>query len=206
MTSGSHAQGEEPPGRNAETARKMTRRLRYSVAMSLDGFIADQQGGYAWIPTDDSIDFAAYMAKIDALVMGRGTYEVALAGGGVGFGKETETYVVSTTLDPAEHSAMTIVSHDVEDFVRDLKARPGKDIWLFGGGVLFRSLLEAGLVDRVEVGVVPVLLGQGIPLLPGFGGAGGKAWAGLRLHSVEEMPKTGIVLMKYDVETKYDLE
>jgi dihydrofolate reductase len=66
--------------------------------------------------------------------------------------------------------------------------------------VLFRSLLEAGLVDRVEVGVIPVLLGQGIPLLPGFGGAGGSAWARLRLHSVEEIPTSGLLLIKYDVE------
>ena len=197
------------------------RRLRYSVAMSLDGFIADQSGGYDWIVMDPAIDFAAFTAKIDTLIMGRGTYEIA-GGGGPGFAKGTKIYVVSTTLDPADHPKVTIVSEDVEKVVADLKARPGKDIWLFGGGVLFRSLLEAGLVDRVEVGVIPVLLGQGIPLLPGFGGMepamrteegaerpararkkkaqkGSGPWARLRLHSVEEMPKTGILLIKYDV-------
>jgi dihydrofolate reductase len=192
------------------------RRLRYSVAMSLDGYIADENGGYDWIVMDPAIDFAAFTAKIDTLIMGRGTYEIA-AGGGPGFGKDTKVYVVSTTLDPAEHPKVTIVSKDVEKTVAELKAHPGKDIWLFGGGVLFRSLLEAGLVDRVEVGVMPVLLGQGIPLLPGFGGTrpgggggdGGRgpsgkgkktgAWAKLRLHGVEEMPETGILLIKYDV-------
>jgi len=109
--------------------------------------------------------------------------------------EEMETIVVSTTLAQAEHPAVTIVARGVETFVTDLKAQAGKDIWLFGGGVLFRSLLEVGLVDRVEVGVIPVLLGQGIALLPGLEGT-----AKLRLHSMEEWPTSGIVLLKYDVD------
>lgn len=169
------------------------RRLRYSVAMSLDGFIADEQGGYDWIPQSDDIDFAAYLAKIDALIMGRRTYELLAAEGQVGAFADKAIYVVSTKLDPAEHPDVTVVREDVEGFLRDLKARDGKDIWLFGGGVLFRSLLEAGLVDRVEVGVIPVLLGAGIPLVPGL-----DEIVKLRLHSVEDI--SGIVLMKYDVE------
>ena len=177
------------------------RRLRYSVAMSLDGFIADEKGGYDWIMMDPAIDFGAFMAKIDTLVMGRGTYEVTRGSGGPGFGPGIGTYVVSTTLDPAAHPDVTVISRDVEKQIRELKAEGGKDIWLFGGGVLFRSLLEAGLIDRVEVGVIPVLLGQGIPLLPGFAGSGKNVWASLRLHSVEQMAKTGILLLKYDVST-----
>ena len=77
--------------------------------------------------------------------------------------------------------------------VAALKAEEGKDIWLFGGGVLFRSLLSAGLVDRVEVGIIPVLLGSGIPLLPGA-----DMLTKLELHS-EETFTSGIVLLKYDV-------
>ena len=189
----------------------MARLLRYSVAMSLDGFIADQKGGYGWITMDPAIDFDAYMARFDTFVMGRGTYEVA-GGGGPGLGKGTKVYVVSTTLDPAQHPKVTIISRDVEKRVADLKAEEGKDIWLFGGGVLFRTLLEAGLVDRVEVGVMPALLGQGIPLLAGFGGmgtGGGKgrrrgsakgSWARLRLRSLERMPSSGIVMLDYEVE------
>jgi dihydrofolate reductase len=176
------------------------RRLRYSVAMSLDGFIADENGGYAWIVMDPAIDFGVFMAKIDTLVMGRRTYEITQRPGAPGFGSEIAIHVVSTTLDPARHKHVRVISEDVEAAVADLKAQPGKDIWLFGGGVLFRSLLEAGLVDRVEVGVIPVLLGQGIPLLPGFRGSGGSAWPRLRLHSVEELPASGILLIKYDVE------
>jgi len=170
------------------------RRLRYSVAMSLDGYIADTEGGYDWIVMDAAIDFAAFTAKIDTLIMGRRSYEL-VSGQGSGMGFEgMETIVVSTTLDPVEHPAVTVVGAEVEAFVADLKDREGKDIWLFGGGVLFRSLLEAGLVDRVEVGVIPVLLGGGVPMLPGL-----TRLAGLKLHSVEEMPATGTLLLKYDV-------
>jgi len=174
----------------------MTRRLRYSVAASLDGFIADDEGGYDWLPMDDDIDFAQYVAKIDAYIMGRHTYELVQSQPDTDFGwADKEKYVVSSTLDPSAVAPdFTLISEGVEDRVREIKSREGKDIWLFGGGVLFRSLLEAGLVDRVELGVIPALLGSGVPLLPGLDGI-----AKLKLHSTEAMPKSGIVLMKYDV-------
>jgi dihydrofolate reductase len=163
--------------------------------MSLDGYIADKDGGYDWIIEETDIDFGAYTEKIDALLMGRHTYEL-IRDQGEEFGlKDMEMFVVSTTLDPAEHPDVTMVARGVERFVADLKGREGKDIWLFGGGVLFRSLLEAGLVNRVEVAVIPVLLGEGIPLLPGLRGT-----ARLSLHSTEAWSTSGIVLLKYDVE------
>ncbi|HET9949715.1 MAG TPA: dihydrofolate reductase family protein [Longimicrobiales bacterium] len=169
------------------------RRLRYSVAMSLDGFIADVDGGYDWIVQDPQIDFGAMFAKVDALIMGRRTYEI-VGGQKAPYIDDKAIYVVSTTLDPAEHPDVEIVSKEVERFVAELKAKKGKDIWLFGGGVLFRSLLEAGLVDQVEVGVIPVLLGQGVPLLPGLNGI-----AELSLVRIEEYASSGIVMLEYDV-------
>jgi dihydrofolate reductase len=170
------------------------RRIRYSVATSLDGFIATADGGYDWIPRADDIDFGAFLSKVDTLLMGRGTYETATAteeGRSVFEGREV--VVVSTTLDPTGHPDVTVIGGDVEAAVAGLKARPGKDIWLFGGGVLFRALLEAGLVDRVEVAVIPALLGSGVPLLPGV-----REIAELELHSWEVFDD-GIALLKYDV-------
>jgi dihydrofolate reductase len=160
--------------------------------MSLDGFIADEDGGYDWIVMDPDIDFGGLVAQFDALVMGRGTYEVS-GGGGPGF-KGVRTYVVSRSLDPTKHPKVTVVSEDVERFVAGLKKEKGKDIWLFGGGVLFRSLLEANLVDRVEVAVIPVLLGSGIPLLPGLNGI-----ARLKLDDVHRYEKTGTMMLSYEV-------
>ncbi|MGE0158425.1 MAG: dihydrofolate reductase family protein [Gemmatimonadales bacterium] len=172
----------------------MPRRLRYQVAMSVDGFIADENGGYDWIVMDPDIDFRALVAQFDTLIMGRGTYEV-VGEGGPGF-KGVRTYVVSRTLDPTKHPKVTVVSDDVETFVAGLKREKGKDkdIWLFGGGVLFRSLLEARLVDRVEVAVIPVLLGAGIPLLPGLDGI-----ARLKLDDVHRYDKTGTIMLSYEV-------
>jgi dihydrofolate reductase len=96
--------------------------------------------------------------------MGRKTYEVA--GGHGGGTPGVRTVVVSRTLRPDEHPSATVIGENVEAAVAELRAEPGRDIWLFGGGVLFASLLKAGLVDTVEVGVIPVLLGGGVPLLP----------------------------------------
>lgn len=176
----------------------MSRRIRYSVAVSLDGFIATEDGGYDWIPVDEAIDFGAYLRKVDTLLMGRGSYETATSTPeSRALLDAMKVFVVSTTLEPAAHPDVTVIGGpdraNVVAEVRALKAEDGKDIWLFGGGVLFRALLEAGLVDRVEVAVVPALLGSGIPLVPGLSDV-----AALALHS-SEVFDSGIVLLKYDV-------
>ena len=162
--------------------------------MSLDGFIATEDGGYDWIVDEPAIDFAAYLQKIDTLLMGRGTYQIMDNPEAAQLLELKTTYVVSTTLDPNADDRITVISEDVVESVRALKESEGGDIWLFGGGVLFRSMMDAGLVDRVEVAVVPALLGHGIPLLPGLGGI-----TKLALHSTETFPNSGIVLMKCDV-------
>lgn len=169
------------------------RRIRYGVAMSLDGFIAGPQGEYDWIPMDPDMDFAAMMAEFDTYLMGRKTYEVA-AGGPMGFGSST-VWVFSRTMKPEEHGSVTVVSEHVEERLTELRARPGKDIALFGGGELFRSLLELGQVDTVEVALVPVLLGGGIPLLPSPA-----TRSLLALESQEHYPKTGTVLLRYAID------
>jgi dihydrofolate reductase len=146
------------------------RRLRYGVAMSLDGFIAGPNGEHDWIVHDPAIDFAAMFAEYDTLLMGRGTFDVATTSRNLFSGLDHQWIVVSRTLKPEDHPDVTILSSGVESAVAALKALPGpqppKDIWLFGGGVLFRSLLDAELVDTVEVAVIPVMLGSGIPILP----------------------------------------
>jgi dihydrofolate reductase len=80
-------------------------------------------------------------------------------------GSGQQWIVVSRTLKTEDNPGITILSSGVAEAVAALKAQPGKDIWLFGGGMLFRSMLDAGLVDTVEVAVMPVMLGSGVPLL-----------------------------------------
>jgi len=145
------------------------RKLRYAVAISLDGYIAGPNGEYDWIGTDAEVDFAAFWSQFDTLLMGRRTYDLAVQTRG----KEAFTaftgvtsIVFSRTLKQEEHPHVTVVPELNGDWMRDMKAQSGKDIWLFGGGSLFRSFFDSGLVDCVEVAVIPVLLGAGIPLLP----------------------------------------
>jgi dihydrofolate reductase len=104
-----------------------------------------------------------------------------------------QEYVLSGTLRQSDCPGVT-VSDDAKETVAKLKAAPGKDIWLFGGGSLFRSLLGMGLVDAVEVGIIPVLLGGGIRLLPD---PAERAKLKLRKHKV--YTKTGTVALEYDV-------
>jgi dihydrofolate reductase len=141
------------------------RRVRYVVAMSLDGYIAGLNGEADWIIMDPEIDFRALFEQFDTFLIGRRTFE-GMGGAGGGGQPEVRTIVFSRTLRQQDHPNHTIVSENAEQVLADLRSKPGKDIWLFGGGLLFRSLLEARLVDSVEVSVIPVLLGEGISLLP----------------------------------------
>lgn len=173
-------------------SRRSVRRLRYHVAVSLDGFIAGPNGEYDWIVSDPAIDFEALYREFDTAVMGRRTYEVISAHGS-GAIPGIEVIVFSRTLPAATHPGVRILIQDPREVVAALKAEPGGDIWLFGGGALFRSLVDAGLVDTVEVAVIPVLLGAGIPLVP----PGPTTTLVLADHKV--LPASGIVALSYSV-------
>jgi dihydrofolate reductase len=168
------------------------RRLRYGVAMSFDGFIAGPNGEYDWIVSDPSIDFAAMFAQYDIFLMGRKTYEVASEKGKSWDRSGQRWIVVSTTMKPEEHPSVTVLNGDVPHKVAALKEQPGKDIWLFGGGVLFRTLLDAGLVDAMDIAVMPVMIGSGVPLLP----AGQRR--NLHLETCKTLP-SGILMLSYSI-------
>ncbi len=170
------------------------RRVRYMVAASLDGFIAGPQGEADWIVHNPDIDFRALFQQFDTFLVGRLTYEAMhRAGRGTIPGKQL--LVFSRTLRPKDHPDVTIVAENPVAVVRELAQSPGADIWLFGGGSLFRSLLEVGLVDTVEVALMPILLGGGIPLL-----AGPPRRVGLELTGHLVYPKAGIVTLQYAVQ------
>jgi dihydrofolate reductase len=171
----------------------VVRRIRYQVACSLDGYIADAEGGADWIVEEPGIDFAELFAQFDTLLMGRVTYESMTRHGTDGFwGKKV--LVFSRTLRQEDHPEVEVVSDRTEERVRELRSEPGKDIWLFGGGELFRSLLDLGLVDTVEPAIIPVLVGGGVPFLPSPA-----VQKRLKLTGHRVFP-SGIVCVEYAVE------
>ncbi len=159
--------------------------------MSLDGYIAGPNDDSDWIIMDPDIDFEGLMNRFDTFLMGRRTFEVAGAEAMSG----SKIFVVSRALRQQDYPNVTILSTGMEEVLSRLRSEAGKDIWLFGGGSLFRSLLKARLVDTVEVGIIPVLLGGGRPLLPSPGDR-----VQLRLTGSRVYDKTGIVTLNYAVE------
>jgi dihydrofolate reductase len=168
------------------------RRVRYIVAASLDGFIAGPNGEADWIPVNPDADFAGLFEQFDTILVGRRTFETMAKAGRVTM-PGMKTLVFSRTLEPRRYPKVTIVNDRPEEILPGLRANSGKDIWLFGGGSLFRSLADAGLVDTVEVAVVPVLLGEGIPLLPGPANRIGLSLTGHKVY------RNGTVSLEYSV-------
>ncbi len=169
------------------------KKIRYSVAMSLDGYIAGPNGEADWIIFDPEMDFAEHWAQFDTALMGRRTYEAAMARLGNAALQRLTTIVVSRTLRQADHPGATILSELSRDWLQALRAQQGKDIWLMGGGELFRLLLEMREVDSVEVSIIPVLLGAGVKLLPPP-----TERANLKLSS-HKIYRSGVVSLIYDL-------
>lgn len=168
------------------------RRVRYSVVMSLDGYIAGPNGEADWITVDPDFDFTELLAQFDTILVGRRTFEAMVSARRVSM-PGMKTVVFSRTLRQEDHPDVAIVSENQRETLAGLKARPGKDIWLFGGGSLFRSLAADGLVDTVEVGIVPILLGAGVPLLPS---PAQRIKLSLTAHKTS---RTGIVFVEYTI-------
>jgi dihydrofolate reductase len=150
----------------------MVRKVILGFGISIDGYIARRNGALDFLLIDKEGEkvMADFFAKIDVTIMGRKT--AAAVAKMRKSGEITDTpgmtnYVISRRWKPGKRAGFEVVSGSLTTFVRKLKRRPGKDIYLGGGGELARSFLQEDLVDELFIGVGPILLGDGIPAFPG---------------------------------------
>jgi dihydrofolate reductase len=147
------------------------RKVTFGTANSLDNYIARPDLAVDWLLwCDEAMKIMEDLWKdVDTIVMGRKTYEVALKMASEGRGGpdvNAKTYVMSHSLkaDPKRDRGAEIIAADAVEFLRDLKAKKGKEIVVMGGGELANPLLQAGLIDEIGFNIHPILLGSGIPL------------------------------------------
>lgn len=142
------------------------RRVKLFIATSLDGFIARADGAVDWLYTDGDFGMREFFASVDTALIGRKTHDQMVAWGHPAYAG-MENYVFSRTRRADDGVPVRYVSADIEEFVGQLRRKPGKDLWLVGGGDLIAEFRERDLIDDVILSIHPVLLGEGIPLFPG---------------------------------------
>jgi dihydrofolate reductase len=153
------------------------RKVTFGCANSLDNFIAREDGSHDWLLHGEEANeiMREFWPKIDTMVMGRKTYDIAqqYAPKPKKTGKKTKpkthigqlkTYVFSRTLEPGERDDVVFLDSDPGEFVRELKQQEGKEICIMAGGDLGTALLDAGVIDEIGFNIHPVLLGSGVPL------------------------------------------
>lgn len=144
------------------------RDVTYFVAASLDGFIARLDESIDWLYMDDDYGFSEFYRSVDAVLMGRRTFELSMSFVEYPYAGK-RAYVFSRTLLQSPHPDAEVVNEDPARFVKRLKSSPGGRIWVVGGGGIASALIQAGLVDELVVTIHPITLGQGVPLFERHG-------------------------------------
>jgi len=144
------------------------RKVILGLGISLDGYIARRNDAvdFLFMPKDYVPSFGQFFKTIDTAIMGRKTYDVAQKMGGTSYGPKIAMYVCSRKRPAGERNGVTFTRQSPVALIKRLRQRDGKHVWLMGGGELARDFLKADLVDELYIGIVPVLLGDGIPLFP----------------------------------------
>jgi dihydrofolate reductase len=171
-------------------------RVRYYLAVSLDGALATRDGGVGWLDefSSEEAGTAEFMNEIEGLVVGRATLDVSLKLGPWYFGERPTVVLTHRPLPPEAPAVCEALAGTPAEALAALAARGVRgDVWLLGGGQVAAAFLEAGLLDTVEVAIAPVLLGGGIPMVGSL-----PAWQGLELASCRTLPN-GMILASYRV-------
>ena len=139
------------------------RKIVAGFAISLDGYIEGPHGEYDWIIMDKDFDFAGHMKRFDTFFYGRKSYEKLRVTSNVLF-PGIRNYVFSNSLDTVDKD-FTLLKGDIHKLVMNIKEEDGKDIAVFGGANLLTSLLDLNLIDELNMSVIPVVLGEGMPMV-----------------------------------------
>ena len=139
------------------------RKVVLFIASSLDGFIASSDGSVDWLFTDQDYGYKRVYRSIDTVLMGRKTYAQMVKLWGYQY-NEKKGYVFTRSRRSKGNKHVEFISENIPKFVRALRKREGKDIWLVGGAEIATILLNAGLIDRIDLFIHPILIGNGIPL------------------------------------------
>ena len=159
-----HSQAMKSVRRSAAARRKI---IVY-IATSADGYIARPDGSVDWLNRPmpkDGYGMTAFARSIDTILWGRKTYDFAAKMGGVGDYGKVNHYAFSHQPPSDPLAGVEFVSESIPDFVGNLRAVRGKNIWMMGGAGIIASFLDEGVVDEFSIHVIPVMIGEGIPLV-----------------------------------------
>jgi dihydrofolate reductase len=146
------------------------RKVILCVAVSLDGFIEGPNGEYDWCFNDQDYGLTEFFGRIDAIFMGRKSYEMSSNMEAANPWKGTMTYVFSNSMKEITSKDTKLITGDIVTQVRAIKNLPGKDIWLFGGASLTTTFVNEQLIDEYWLAVHPIILGAGKPLFQNIDG------------------------------------
>lgn len=171
----------------------MKRKIILNLAMSIDGYIASDDGGYDWIVgdgdnklnTDNKFDFNEFLENIDIVVMGKNCYAQDMH---KEF-KDKKVYI-ATSKDIKDYDNIHFVKDDICEVIKREVKKEGKDIFLFGGGVLIDSFIKENIIDEYIIGIIPTILGKGRPLFL-------EGNPMINLHLDEYSVGEGITILKY---------
>ncbi|WP_250277261.1 dihydrofolate reductase family protein [[Clostridium] colinum] len=171
----------------------MKRKIILNLAMSLDGYIADINGGFEWIngyedcnlDTKNKFDFNEFLNQIDIVVMGKKCYDQNLHKAY----KDKKVYV-ATSSDLKNYDNIHFIKGDIVNIIKKEKEKEGKHIYLFGGGIVLDTFIKENIIDEYIIGIIPTILGSGKPL---FLGKNEKINLKLENYFIDN----GIVILKY---------
>ncbi len=148
---------------------KKSRKITVYVATSADGYIARPDGDVGWLdrprPKGD-YGYGAFFKSIDTILWGRKTYTKGIEMGmKSSYAPAVKNYLFSRNPQPSLIKGFELVREPIKDFVEKLRAQPGKDIWMMGGGGIIAAFLDEGEIDEFSIHVIPLFIGEGIPLI-----------------------------------------